>query len=517
MSAEIVVTSLPEAVGLSEAASASEAILARRKTLVRNIALLFGSQAASWAFALLWTLVVPRLLGPAIMGQLVIAWAITGVVGMIAGLGVTTLVTKDVARRPETASALVGAAIWTRIAVAAPAVGLVLTYVYFVRFDSIQTLVILLASGVMVVNLFGGVLIAALTGLEKMEYVAYNRMLTAGLVAVLGIGLVLAGFRAVALVALDLFLSAILLYLAFHWSRRHFHVTVTPHLALIRKVVVDSWPLWIGAMVFSVYLAIDSIILGALAPVTVVGWYGVPTQMFSAILVVPAIIINAWFPRLSKAFGDGEARLHEEARPVLEVLLVIAIPASAGLAAVSGPLIHTLYGDRFDAAAPVMFVLALTILPTFLNIAAYYILLASERQMIWIKVIAVTAVINPVLNLILIPYFQHRTGNGALGSALSLLATEVVQAAAAVWLLRWMGPSMLRRPGRALIATTLMTLLVVLASPLGLLVQIAVGIVSFVALGVALRLLSDAEWAFFSSLAPRQLHRFLGRRVRPLT
>jgi O-antigen/teichoic acid export membrane protein len=513
MSAEVVVTPLPGADGLSAAAIPSESILVKRKTLVRNIALLFGSQAASWSFALVWTLVVPRLLGPAVMGQLVIAWAITGVVGTIVGLGVTTLVTKDVARRPENASALVGAALWTRIVVIAPAVMLVLIYVFVVGFDNTQTLVILIASGVMVVNLFGGVLIAALTGLEKMQYVAYNRLFTAGLGAILGIALVLAGFRAIGVVALTLFLSATLLYLSFHWSRRHFRVTLTPNLPLIRRLIVDGLPLWIGAMVFSVYLAIDSIILGALAPATVVGWYGVPTQMFSAILVVPAIIINAWFPRLSKAFVDGQANLHEEARPVIEVLLVIAIPASAGLAAVSGPLIHALYGSRFDPAAPVLFVLAVTVLPTFLNIAAYYVLLAADRQMTWIKVIAVTAVINPVLNLILIPYFQHRTGNGALGAAISLLATEVLQAAAAVWLLRWMGLSVLRRPARALLAAAAMTLLVVVAGPLGLLVQIAIGIGSFAVLGIVLRLLSDSEWAFFGSLAPRQLRRFGFRRI----
>ena len=516
MSAEIIIDPLPAADLRAETASASDANLARRTTLIRNMALLFGSQAASWAFALLWTLVVPRLLGPMGMGQLVIAWSVTGVVGTIASLGVTTLITKDVARRPEMASALVGAAIWTRIAVAAPAVGLVLIYVYVVRFDSTQTLVILLASGVMVANLFGGVLMAALQGLEKMEYVAYNRLLTAGLVAVFGIGLVAAGFRAVQLISLDLFLSAIFLYLSFRWTRRHFHVTMAPNLAVIRRVVAGSFPLWVGAMVFGVYLAIDSIILGALAPVTVVGWYGVPTQMFSAVLVVPAIIVNAWFPRLSKAYGEGEASLHAEARPILEVLLVIAIPASAGLAAVSGPLIHTLYGYQFDPASPVMLVLALTILPTFLNIVAYYILLASERQMIWIKVIAFTAIINPALNLILIPYFQHRTGNGALGAAISLLLTELIQAAAAVWLLRWVGLSVLRRPGRAVIAATLMTLVVVLASPLGLLAQIALGIGSFVVLGIALRLISDTELALFGSLAPRRLRMFLGRRAQPL-
>jgi Na+-driven multidrug efflux pump len=74
----------------------------------------------------------------------------------------------------------------------------------------------------------------------------------------------------------------------------------------------------------------------------------------------------------------------------------------------------------------VLVLLALTIPPTYMNILLSQVLVAMGRQGTWTKVMAATVVVNPLLNLALIPLTQDAFGNGAIGAAISLLLTELL-------------------------------------------------------------------------------------------
>ena len=84
---------------------------------------------------------------------------------------------------------------------------------------------------------------------------------------------------------------------------------------------------------------------------------------------------------------------------------------------------------------PVLAILGLCIPAMYMNIMLGQVLIAMQRQTIWTGVMAVTTVVNPLLNLALIPMTQHRYGNGAIGAAISLLLTEIVVVAAGFWLI----------------------------------------------------------------------------------
>src|SRR5207302_9517277 len=106
--------------------------------------------------------------------------------------------------------------------------------------------------------------------------------------------------------------------------------------------------------------------------------------------------------------------------------LLLSLPLAAGGAVVAGPLIRTLFGPDFAAAVPAMAILALCLIPLYLNIMAYTVLVAQGRQIVWTKIILGASILNPLLNLAAIHFFQTRYGNGATGAALSLPATEVL-------------------------------------------------------------------------------------------
>jgi peptidoglycan biosynthesis protein MviN/MurJ (putative lipid II flippase) len=54
-------------------------------------------------------------------------------------------------------------------------------------------------------------------------------------------------------------------------------------------------------------------------------------------------------------------------------------------------------------------------------------LTARDQQWRWTVAMAMACVVNPPLNLVLIPLAQHTWHNGALGAAVAWLATEILQ------------------------------------------------------------------------------------------
>lgn len=488
-----------ESSALAAAPAAASPAQRASARLLRNIVLLAGGQSASWAFGLLWLVVVPRRLGPAAIGEFVIAISTTAILGIFVNQGAGPLLTKEIAQDTTRAPQLVGGAIAMRLAVAGPAcLGLAL-YLRLVHFDGEQTLLIWLASALVITASLSGAFESAFSGLERMEYLAYATLVGNGLVSVLCSALVLLGGRIVAVMALDLALTVLVLALNIFWASRLFEIAWGGALRVARRVARDGFSFWIGGLFYTAYLWIASVFLSLLVPAAVVGWYGVPIQIFAALLMVAGVLCTAWFPRMAAAHVLGPGEFQRTARPAIEATVVVSLPIAVGTAMVSQPLITLVAGPRFAGAAPVLAMLAICMVPTFFNMMAYQILQAQGRQVTWFKVVAIATVLNIGANLVLIPHFQAQ-GNGALGAALSLLATELIEVPVAIGLLPWLLESkLLARVARAGVATALMAACVFAVMRAGFAVEVVTGVMSFTVFGLLLHLPTRDELVILAS------------------
>jgi O-antigen/teichoic acid export membrane protein len=133
----------------------------------------------------------------------------------------------------------------------------------------------------------------------------------------------------------------------------------------------------------------------------------------------------------------------------------------------------------------------------YLNSMASQVMVARNQQVVWTKMMVLASLINPLLNLLLIPYFQRTTGNGAIGASVAMVITEVVLAGIGVFLIR---DAFTRQIGlrlaRGAVATAGMAGVVLMARHGGLVPGILSGIISFAILALLLRVLSDDERAY---------------------
>ena len=462
---------------------------------------LFGSQVTTWSMTLLWTLIVPRALGAEGMGLLVMAWSASSLLSIIGGLSSKTLLVKEVAADPAAGPRLLGAAMIIRAGAIVPCIALTYAYIRLGHFHGQEALVLSLAALIAISTLFLEPLQAGFQAIERMNYLAFGEVLNKGLATVAGIALVLLGFGGVALVAAMVVAGGVVVVLNALWIRPHFRIDWTVDLRAIRSLLTRSLSYLAFAFFYTFYLWVDSTMLILMAPTRVVGWYGVATKLFTTLLFVPMIIATAWLPRFAAAFTRSPLSLKAAARLPIELVLGIMLPVSVGAALVAPSLIDLLYGPAFAPAVPVLVLLALTLIPMSLNMIAYNILVASNRQLIWTVALAGACVLNPVLNYVLISTTQAQLHNGAIGAGASLLITEVVIAMLAVVIVReFLDSRVLYRIGGAALATAGMAVIVLMAAPFGLALQVPAGALSFGTLALLFRVVRAEEVAAPSRL-----------------
>jgi O-antigen/teichoic acid export membrane protein len=475
------------------------------KRLAKNISVLAGGQLITWILTGMWTVVVPRAIGPQGMGLLVAAWAAAGIMSVMVGLGTRDFLVRRIAVNPSEAPAIVGTAITLRMLLSVPGVLLVFAYASFAGFGREQTTVIMIFSGTTLLLLLLEPIQAAFQALERMQYLVYADVVSKAGVTAGGIALVLFGFGPVALVTLGFSISMLILYMNLVWIRSYARIQWGFRFREIRALLKHSLAYWAFSAFLTLYLWIDSAMLSVMTTPTVVGWYGVPTKVWGALMFVPVILATALLPRFVMANLQGLEKLREVARPFLELVLVLSLPAAVGLAMVSGPLVELLWTPIYSPSIPVMVIIALSAPATYLNILLNQLLIARNQPWVWTRVMAGAAVLNIVLNLTLIPYFQRQFGNGAIGAAVSLTVTEIVVAAVGLAIVP--GFLTLRsswRILRAAAATLVMAGVVWTMRSHGLLLEISAGAGTFAIMAWLLRLPTRADIESVRSLIRRR-------------
>ena len=407
-----------------------------KRRIVENLLILGTGQIATWLLSMIYLLLIGRYLGPERQGKLALAGAMVGVLALGISLGMEARLTREVARAPERAGVLVAAALRIRLLLLLPALAALFLAMRLAHFDEQTRLVALILAISTAVGSLSSLLMAALQGLERMSYGVRGAVGLNVLEILLALILIAFHGGVILFALLTVPATLILLGLSVTWFRQH--VRIARHLppGEIRAMLIESLPFWAGGIFLSFYIQIDSVILGALAGAAAVGIYAPATRMLSVAFFLPGVVGAVTQPLLSRLGVAAGSDFRHVARKSLALLLLGAVPLTIGLCSFSGPLILGIFGPAYRPSIPVLTVLGLCVIPSFLSMQAAGTLAAANRQWVWTAVMAACCVLNPLLNLAIIPRAVATWHNGALGAAYALLATELLMGAVALIVLR---------------------------------------------------------------------------------
>lgn len=464
------------------------------RSLGANMATLATSQVITWTVTLMWTLVVPRLLGPEAIGMLVIATSVTSVTAVVVGVTTRDFLVREMVAHASGARALLRTALVTRAAVVPVLFLAVHGYGRMAGFEGGSMTVLYLMAGATACVVLMEPALASFQAAQRMQHIAFTDVANKSLTALGGVVLALAGYGVVAIAGLTFLVAAAALCYALWWAHRL--VGLGARRAPASAVLGRARPYWVVSVLFTAYVWADGIFLGLLAPTEVVGWYGAATRLFTTVGFFAVIVTTASLPKMIAAHAAGPDRMFAVARQPFEWVVLAGLPLGVGMACTADELVSFLYGPGYEPSVLPLVILSLGLPLTYINIVANQIFVASARPRLGAWLLAIAAVFNISLNLVLIPLAQERWGNGAIGAAASLLLTEILQVCLSMVVIGrgLLGAATLVRVALGAVATAGMAAVVMMADAAPLPVQVVLGVATFAGLIVLLRVPTTSEW-----------------------
>lgn len=403
--------------------------------ILKNMAALLMGQATTTVLSLLVAVYVPRRIGPAAQGELDVATILTGLLFTFLATGMGTVLIRDIAREQRKAADMLGAALVIRMLMAVPAVVLLGIISWVIGYSPETRVIITIGSVGMVISMLTAPFQNAFQAVERMKYTSLSGVISEFIVVITSILIVSVEGSVVWLSVVNTVALVIVLFLNIRWWRSMGAVHLHFNPKLMRYLLVGGLPFWVSSLFLNIYLYIDAFMLSTMTNVTVVGWYSVPQKLFSFLLVIPTIIGTAMFPALVRTYKHAPREMVKMARHSFNLINCISLPIAVGGVLLSKQIILTLYGLAFGESIAIMTVVSVMVVPMYLNIQVYQLLVVVGRQTIWTKVMAAACVLNPLMNLVLISYYQQHHGNGAFGAAWAMLLTEGLMAVVGIVLL----------------------------------------------------------------------------------
>ena len=461
----------------------------------RNIVWLVFNQLSTWLIALVVLIVVPDALDPAGFGVLNFALSYVAFFALVAGLGTSVYLVREVARD----HALVGP--WTYNAVVMKLVSVAFLSVMALGFAALlgnhgeTLLLIAICCAGMLFSVITEVLASALGGMERMVRAAI--WLTVQVYFQAGVGiLVIAlgwGVTAYAVVlavsnAIPMIACAVIL-----WP------LVRPHLHLDRRIwrqlVIGGAPLLVLASFNLVYGTVDVPILKGISGDETVGWYSVAYRWAGMPIFIATAVVAAFFPQFSSEGATLTDRFARLVNRAVNLVLLVSVPAAVGVWMVAPTLIRDLYDPSYENTTVILRILAVHVPLAAMDTVLATALIAANRLKRYVIVAGIAALLNPAAFAIAIKITEDRYDNGAIGAAIVTVATEVYIMVCA-FVLRPRGVLDARAISmnlRIVAASAVMIPVLLLADSLPLLVQIIIGAVTYGTAALLLRAISPED------------------------
>jgi len=390
------------------------------------------AKMASALFVGIW---IARHLGPEDYGVYAYVMALMVVMTPLASFGLASAVTKDITLEPGKIAEILGTTAVLRLFGGALVAAIM---VAIASFSTLNAENLPLMAGVVALGGivgFGALLEYLFVAKQVVKPFVLLSISVIGLTALAKAAIMLAGGGIEPLIAASSaeFAAAggagVIAYWIWGGRLRDWRVNLARARLYLRRGV----PLIASGFTAAIYLKIDVIFLAEIRSAEEAGMYAVAARLSEIWFLLPPILMSAAFPRLLQLRRDAPGLYQRRLQLMFDGLAAAATGVAVVMTLAAGPVVALLFGPAFAPAAAILMVHVWSSLFSFPRALVSKWFVAEDLYTLALLNNAFGALLNVVLNLILIPPY------GAMGAA---VATLISYAAATV------GALALSRPGR---------------------------------------------------------------------
>ena len=395
--------------------------------MLGNTGWLFADKILRMGVGLIVGVWVARYLGPEQFGVMSYAGAFVTLFTVVAGLGLDGIVVRELVKEPTNQEEILGTAFILKLlggVISTLAAGGAIMWLK--SGDALTRLIVWVLAVGMIFQAFD-VIDYYFQSRVTSKYSVWAKNLAFLLMALARVTLVLvrAPLIAFAFSALGEVVFGAIGLVVIYKANGNSLLKWKPALIKSKNLLKYSWPLILSGLSIVVYMKIDQVMLGSMIGNKSVGIYSAAVRISEIWYFIPTSICSSVFPSIIEAKALDEGLYYRRIQRLFNIMTALALCLAVPMSFLSTFVVTSLFGKGFAAAGSVLAIHIWTAVFVFLGVAQGSWDLTENLTKLSLLRMVSGAVINIILNLLLIPRYS------VLGAA---MATVISQAFSSVLL-----------------------------------------------------------------------------------
>ncbi len=189
----------------------------------------------------------------------------------------------------------------------------------------------------------------------------------------------------------------------------------------IITVFKEAWPFGLASLFAFIYVQSDIIMVKYISGDAEAGYYNVSFVVLTAILIIPTILFGKFLmPKYHRWANHNLKKFYDTYKKGNFIMLLTGTLIMFMVILLSGTLVPLIFGMDYSPSIDLLKILALTLPISFLAYSIGATLVTKEHMKLKVKLMGITAGLNILLNVILIPHY------GAKGAAISTVISNLL-------------------------------------------------------------------------------------------
>lgn len=408
--------------------------MSKIQTIFKNMSWLLISQIIASVCGFVWTILMARYLGVNNYGILGFAVSISGILGIIDDLGISTHIVRHVATDNESAPKYLGNIMPFKIILGT--INLIITSAILIllKIDGFTIFITVLFTIEIIFKSYANSLFGVFQAFEKGKYqgIGNTLMNTTTLLFIL-----ISIYADLGLLGITIsYIIANLITFIYSYSILNKYIAKPKFefdWEFCKKITLLSLPFAATGVLYTIYYSIDIVMLTKIVGDYATGIYNATYKLIAVLNLFYSVYTAVIFPVMSKFYKNDKKLLVISYEKSIKYLMLAIIPLAVGTTFYSLDIIRLIYGHEYDAAASVLSILIWTVCLLFISGASNTLLNASHKELTVTKIYAIAAVFNIVLNFFMIPYLSYK------GAAITTVLSDVLIVALQTYVIHKIG------------------------------------------------------------------------------
>ena len=392
---------------------------ALKNRIVKNAGWLMIGRVIHMILSFVIGLLTARYLGPANFGVLNYAGAYTTFFMAFCTLGINSVIVKNFVDHPEESGETIGTTIVLRLISSFMSIGVIVGIVSIVdKGDKVTVLVVFLYSLSLLFQVFDTFNYWFQSKLMSKYYaiatlISYS-IASAYKVLMLALNMSVEWFAVAN--SVDIGIVAVIMYIIY---RKKGGPGFSVSFRKAKELLSVSCSYILSGLMVAIYAATDKVMLKHMLDESSVGFYSLAVSIATVWTFVLAAIIDSMNPSIMEYHNTDKRRYLIMNKRLYALVFYISILASAIICVIAPVFIRVVYGEAYLPAVGPLRIVVWYVAFSYLGVARNAWIVCERKQKYLKYIYLSSALINVVLNFLLIPLI------GTLGAALASLLTQI--------------------------------------------------------------------------------------------